>query len=285
MSKRFLRVLLLFFVLSFFSCTAPQFVLGDQQISAPLMTDSAGKMGQQAIRSVFRIFCPSQNRMGSGFLHKSGKVITAAHVVRGCEPKDILLILPKGNKMGITKIMSDDNLDLALLSPDENIAETALPLSSNKVITIGTQVSTWGFPAGYMGISPILSVGYIAGIDTKKTDSGKFVKRIVVNAAFNSGNSGGPLIEIDSGTVIGVVSSKLAPIPPYIENALRALKNSKFGLIMEKRRPDGTVVRVSQSQVLEEILQYLRSQTQLVVGMAVLPHDIQSFLKGHKINP
>jgi serine protease Do len=223
--------------------------------------------------------------MGTGFLHKSGKIITAAHVVRECNPNDVFIILPQGAKVEITKIISDENNDIAILTPTEPLTGTALPLASQNVITIGAQVSTWGFPAGYNGRLPILSVGYIAGIDQIKTENRILVKRLVVNAAFNSGNSGGPLIDIDTGTVIGIVSSKLAPIPPYIKVALNALKESKYGLMFEKTKPDGTVENVSQSQILEEILQYLRSQTQLVVGMAVLPEDIKSFFMKNKIEP
>jgi S1-C subfamily serine protease len=280
--KVFLYVLIVSFIVTI---VIPSACSGYQQISAPLMTDSAGKMGRQAISSVYRILCPSKNRMGTGFLHKSGKIITAAHVVRECNPNDVFIILPQGAKVEITKIISDENNDIAILTPTEPLTGTALPLASQNVITIGAQVSTWGFPAGYNGRLPILSVGYIAGIDQIKTENRILVKRLVVNAAFNSGNSGGPLIDIDTGTVIGIVSSKLAPIPPYIKVALNALKESKYGLMFEKTKPDGTVENVSQSQILEEILQYLRSQTQLVVGMAVLPEDIKSFFMKNKIEP
>ena len=106
-----------------------------------------------------------------------------------------------------------------------------------------------------------------------------------VNAAFNSGNSGGPLVDIDTGSVIGIVSSKLAPIPPYIEAALKALKETKYGMMFKKTKPDGTIEDLSQAQLLEEILQYMRSQTQLVVGRAILAKDIRSFLTKHKIEP
>jgi hypothetical protein len=150
-------------------------------------------------------------------------------------------------------------------------------------LSIGSQVSTWGFPSGYNGTRPMLSVGYLSGIDAVKSKKGKIVPRLVVNAAFNSGNSGGPLLHIEKGSVIGVVSSKLAPIRSDIKSALQALKESQYGLMFTRTKSDGTEERVSQSQVLEEILQYMRSQTQLVVGRSVLPDDIQQFLKKHGI--
>lgn len=60
-------------------------------LSAPIETDSAGKAGRIAMAAVARILCPNQGTGGTGFLHKSGIVITAAHVVTACTP---IVILP-----------------------------------------------------------------------------------------------------------------------------------------------------------------------------------------------
>ena len=56
-------------------------------VAAPMTTDLAGKSGNIAVESVLRVLCPSKNRSGTGFVHKSGNMITAAHVVEGCTPK------------------------------------------------------------------------------------------------------------------------------------------------------------------------------------------------------
>jgi hypothetical protein len=57
--------------------------------SAPLQTDSSGSMGIVAAKSVFRVVCAAKGVFGTGFLHKSGNIITAAHVVDGCPNPDI----------------------------------------------------------------------------------------------------------------------------------------------------------------------------------------------------
>ena len=54
--------------------------------AAPMTTDLAGRSGAVAVQSLFRVLCPTKSKGGTGFLHKSGKVITAAHVVDGCGP-------------------------------------------------------------------------------------------------------------------------------------------------------------------------------------------------------
>ncbi|MBL7187215.1 MAG: trypsin-like peptidase domain-containing protein [Phycisphaerae bacterium] len=252
------------------------------QVSAPLATDSAGRMRAIATESVFRLIISKENRMGTGFLHVSGNVLTAAHVIEGADPNDVVILMADGKRISVEKIVADFDVDIAMLIPKRNIKAKALPLATAERCSVGAQVSTWGFPAGYHGVHPMLSVGYLSGKDVIRSPSGKTVGRFVVNAAFNAGNSGGPLIDIESGAVIGLVASKLAPLPSYIKSALKALKDDTSISAFWVTKSDGTKERISNSQVLEQVLQYLRSQVQLVIGQAVLTGDINTFLKKHK---
>lgn len=254
-------------------------------VAAPMTTDLAGSSGSVAVSSVFRIRCLNIDRGGTGFLHKSGNIVTAANVVKDCPSEQLIVLQVQGPPIKITNVVANTDLDLALLYPKESIRSPVLSISTNDQITIGSQVSTWGFPVGYTGTAPLLSSGYLSGIDRVKSPSGRLMPRLVVNAAFNSGNSGGPLVEIENNTVIGVVSSKLAPLPQYIESALKALKEQKYGMTFTKTNPDGTKENISQAQVIEQVLQYLRSQIQLVIGHAVLAKDIRAFLKSNCIEP
>ncbi len=254
-------------------------------VSAPMTTDLAGKSGIVVAQSVFRVLVPFKNKGGTAFLHKSGKVITAAHIVKDCSSADVFLIDSQGQRHSVDKIVSDNNYDLALLTVKTELKRPALPISNNDKFSVGAQLTTWGFPGGYNGLVPLLSVGYLSGSETVTSDSGKLINRWVVNAAFNSGNSGGPLINIEDGTVIGIVISKLAPIPLYIESALEALKNQESGFSYTKTLADGTTEKVSEGQIIADILDYLRSQTQLVVGYAVSLEDLKTFLKEKGIEP
>jgi S1-C subfamily serine protease len=172
-----------------------------------------------------------------------------------------------------------------MLNPKTPIGSPPLPISSRPQINIGTQVATWGFPSGYAGLRPMLSVGYLSGIDGKRTNSGNIVAQWVVNAAFNSGNSGGPLLETETGEVIGVVSSKLAQISNDAMSALQALQNQKSGFIYNATRPDGSKFTVSEGQVVAMVLDDLRRQVQLVIGKAVLGGDLRAFLIAHGVDP
>jgi len=259
---------------------------------APLATDTTGQSGAIATSSVVRVICSAEGTGGSGFLHGSGKLISAAHVVAGCDPSTLVLIPSSGGRVTVSEIKLDVQLDLALLTPRQRIGGASFQISSRAALAVGAQVTTWGYPAGYNGAAPLLSVGWLAGEDRVKIlvspSPPTFVvspPRWVVNAAFNAGNSGGPLLDVEDGTVIGVVSSKLAPIPESVESALNALKTQRSGMTYTRDYSDGRKETVSEGQVVAEVLHYLRGQTQLVVGHAVKSSDLRTFLKANGIEP
>jgi S1-C subfamily serine protease len=251
--------------------------------AAPLTSESTGKIGAIATRAVMRVICPEHNSAGTAFLHKSGKLLTADHVVHDCAAP--VLLLTNGTTNKITIVASDADLDIAILNPALPIVATPLGISSLPDFIIGAQVTTWGFPAGYANSVPILSVGYLAGTQPLKTDSGKIVQRYVVNAAFNAGNSGGPLIHIETGEVMGIVSSKLAPISDNTMSALHALQAQHNGFTYTATKSDGTTATLSEGQVVAMVLDELRQQIQLVIGMAIPNQDIRSFLIKNGISP
>jgi len=252
-------------------------------VAAPIDTDSTGRAGDIATHSVIRLICVDKNTVGTGFLHKSGNIITADHVVRDC--KNVMMILPDGTRGSVTTIATDQDHDLAVAKPSIAISASPLSLAAGTDFKVGTQVSTWGFPAGYSGLVPMLSVGYLAGIDAYQVRPGTVIRKWIVNAAFNGGNSGGPLIQIETGEVFGIVSSKLAPISQTAASILQALENNKSGFQYTATAPDGTKTTFSEGQVVGMVLNELRNQVQFVIGQAVLLDDLKTFLKSNKIDP
>ncbi|MFT8978760.1 MAG: hypothetical protein ABF981_04675, partial [Gluconobacter oxydans] len=108
--------------------------------------------------------------------------------------------------------------------------------------------------------------------------------RYVVNSAFNSGNSGGPLIDVQSGKVIGVVDSKLAPLSQNTIQGIQILKKMN-GMTYGFTTSDGREVRVSPNDVISSILDDLRGQIQLVIGYAVMSKDIIDFVHSENVQP
>lgn len=255
--------------------------------AAQLTTESAGKSSKAAMAAVFRVVCPSKDIGGTGFLHKSGRIITANHVVEGCDPKEVFVLNTESALIPVKAISRDPKLDLAILQLSSPLKGKGLELTDKKAnaFPVGTSVVLWGFPDGYANVDPLLTVGYLAGTDEVERISKQKAWVWVVNAAINSGNSGGPLVSVEDNKVIGVVVSKLAPIPPLIESALKALGEQKSGFTYTETKPDGSKETVTEGQVVAMVLKYLRSQTQLVVGHAVIADDLRAFLLKEKVEP
>jgi S1-C subfamily serine protease len=272
------------------ACSSTQQTLPDvQQVqfptSAPVTTDLAGKAAAAVRQGVLRVLCRATSFGGTGFLHKSGSIITAAHVVKNCSIPDLILITPAGQGFTVANVQSDDTLDLALVRPVAAVPGQPLSIAATTPLALGMQVATWGYPGGYDGLVPLLSVGYLAGTQDFKEASGVTVQRWVVNAAFNGGNSGGPVISLETGSIVGVVTSKLAPLPDTFATILNLLEKQKFGFIYEGKKPDGSKLTYTEGQLIGEVLKYLREQVQLVIGYAVSPDDLVKFLKTRNVSP
>jgi S1-C subfamily serine protease len=271
-------------LLSMAVCAFGESAMSDQLLTAgSTNADSASRGGVQAAMSVVRVGCGISE--GTGFVHKSGWIVTAAHVVRPCGSAFRVQTV-SGQNLSVKEVKRDDLLDLAIVSTDPK-PETGstLPISAKTLFSLGSKVSTWGFPSGYNGHVPLLSVGYLAGAIPVKNEFGVSPPQWVVNGAFNLGNSGGPVISIEDGAVIGVVSSKLAPIPKDLEISLNALSTNRYGIIYKREHADGKTENLSEGQIVAEILNHLRKQVQLVVGYAVSVRELRQFLEKQEIEP
>lgn len=251
-----------------------------------------GVFGKIAVDSVFRVTCTSGNggiirtHSGTGFLHRSGRIVTADHVISGCDDRTIKIETASGRSVRAAVAASDRTLDLALLDAGGKIEEDAFPISAASRIRKGSPVSTWGYPAGYTGNDPLLITGHYSGMAAARTyEDTPSVTRIIVNAAINSGNSGGPLINVRDGKVIGVVVSKMAPLPAYIAEYLELLEVDDQGDKVVARRPDGTRGEMTRGQIIAQVLEYLREQTQMVIGHAVILGDLRRFLQENGVEP
>lgn len=128
----------------------------DPQINGAVFTES-----------VVRIFCIGRPFYGTDFLHKSGTVITAGHIVAGCDAAKVQVSLPDGTETGITKWQESDTVDLAVLYPQVSMnGRSVINLSQSDDVNIGEQVDFGSLPAGTENLSaPILTVGYLGGVD------------------------------------------------------------------------------------------------------------------------
>jgi S1-C subfamily serine protease len=235
----------------------------------------AGRGGWNVKDFVFRVQCrgartPDGKRidvhLGTAFDHKSGHVISADHVVDAAQCAKasgvLRLTASDGRVSPFTVAIRDPALDLVLLKPDSGFVNAPLPLASDDFkIAIGAQVSAWGYPSGYSGNVALLAVGHLAGVQSDPVTPA--ITRWVVNAAFNSGNSGGPLLETATPTVIGVVIQKLSPISDHSATGLKKLSES----------------RAPESKTLALAMLDIARRSQMVIGHAVVTADLKGFLR------
>jgi hypothetical protein len=243
----------------------------------------AGRGGWGAANSVYRIICVDRGISGTGFLHKSGDIITADHVVHGCSKA--FAIGRRGSAIAVKIDFEDADLDLAALKPEQPVRGLPLAVSAKQTHRLGVKVSTWGYPEGYGGDAPLLSVGYLAGIDKVRAPSGRLLTQWVVNAAFNHGNSGGPVIETGSAEVIGVVDSKVTPVSDLAGWAIRTLAADASGKSYTYVSPEGKATTYTASQLAALAVTALGEQVQLAIGHAVMLGNLKDFLKSHGVDP
>ena len=140
---------------------------------------------------------------GSGFiLSEDGYVITNAHVVSGAQT--IKVDLYNGESYDAQLVGADSSFDIAVLKVE---AEGLQPVSvgNSDDLKVGEEVAAIGNPLGELTFT--MTSGILSALDREINTDGNPQNMIQTNAAINSGNSGGPLFDMD-GNVIGVTTAK-----------------------------------------------------------------------------
>jgi len=159
----------------------------------------------------FRQFFPDRTYtervqgLGSGFLiSPDGYIVTNDHVAGNA--KEITVTLTSGDKFKAELVGTDPVADIALLKIDGK----SLPyirLGNSDDVIIGEWVIAFGNPFGLFDISdkPTVTVGVVSATKMNlRAEEGRVYRGMIqTDAAINSGNSGGPLVNA-LGECIGV---------------------------------------------------------------------------------
>ena len=149
---------------------------------------------------------------GSGVIYKksgnSAYVVTNNHVVKGSNALQV--ILSNGRKVNADLIGSDSATDLAVLKINSADVKSVAEFGNSNSIEAGQDVLAIGSPMGSEYANTVTKGIISAKSRTLKSGKdGTLTSVIQTDAAINSGNSGGPLINM-AGQVIGINSMKLA---------------------------------------------------------------------------
>ncbi len=141
--------------------------------------------------------------MGSGFIITAdGYIVSNQHVVDGAS--SIHVTMNNGTEYAAELIGADATNDVSLLKI--NAADLpCVTLGSSDKLSVGDQVAAIGNPLGEL--TATLTVGYVSGKDRIVGTDGTAINMLQTDAAINSGNSGGPLLDM-TGRVVGITTAK-----------------------------------------------------------------------------
>ena len=162
---------------------------------------------EQVIDAVVSISCtlPVGGSSGTGvILSQEGYIVTNAHVVENATRIEVLLT--DGRSFEASLIGADKISDLAVLEIQaDNLV--AAQLGDSSVLRVGDVVVAIGDPLG-IELRGTMTDGIISAINRDVMIDGRVMNLIQTNAALNSGNSGGPLLNC-YGQVIGINTMKI----------------------------------------------------------------------------
>ena len=148
---------------------------------------------------------------GTGFIvSEDGYILTNYHVIElaAQNDKDVNVILYDGTRYTASIVGYEKYNDVAVLKID---ATGLKPVSfgNSDSLAVGDLVYAVGNPLGELDFS--MSTGHVSALDRAITsdESGVAINMFQIDAAVNSGNSGGPVYNA-AGEVVGIVTAKYA---------------------------------------------------------------------------
>ena len=172
---------------------------------------------KQNVPDIFRFFGkpgrnPNQAQqrpfrgLGSGVIidANEGYIVTNNHVVEKAD--EIIITLKDGRQIEAKKIGSDSDSDIALLQVEaDNLTE--IKISDSDKLRVGDFAVAIGSP---FGLGQTVTSGIVSALGRSGLDIENYEDFIQTDAAINSGNSGGALVNL-RGELIGINTAILGP--------------------------------------------------------------------------
>lgn len=156
---------------------------------------------------------PAQNATATGtgiIMTEDGYVITNAHVIKDSTygmATAVSVVLSDKTEYEATIKGYDEETDIAVLKVDAK-GLTPAEFGSSDDLQVGELVIAIGNPLGFELFGSV-TCGIVSALDRQVSINEKTMNLIQTDAAINSGNSGGPLVD-SYGQVIGINSAKMS---------------------------------------------------------------------------
>lgn len=151
---------------------------------------------------------------GTGFIiSEDGYIVTNAHCVydssdyHAGEAVDVSILFSDESEMEAKIIAYDVETDIAVLKVDKTGLKPAV-IGNSDDLMVGELVIAVGNPLGFDLFGSVTS-GIVSALNRQISVNEKSMSLIQTDAAINSGNSGGPLLN-SCGQVIGINSAKMS---------------------------------------------------------------------------
>lgn len=158
----------------------------------------------EAEKSVIQIEGQNEHQTitGSGFLfNDKGDIITNAHVIQNVDA--IYVRTANARFYPAAVVGKSEETDIAVIRVPQLADMDTLPLS-DKMADIGDEVIALGSPHGFQNT---VTLGIISGTERDFTVDGFDYSNVYqISAQITHGNSGGPLINRETGEIIGINS-------------------------------------------------------------------------------
>ena len=181
--------------------------------------------------SVVQVMVEVGNKMslGTGVIFtEDGYILTNYHVVEG--GSDCYIALDTGKSYQASYVAGDPVSDLAVLKVDGR-GLPAAEFGESDLLTVGDKVYAIGNPLGYE-LWGTMTDGIVSAVDRDVQVDGRTMTLIQTNAALNSGNSGGPLINV-YGQVVGINTIKMSSAYSSIEGLGFAIPTSSIQRLVD----------------------------------------------------
>ena len=184
---------------------------------------------------------------------EDGYVLTNYHVVEGGQ--ECTVALDNGRGYEAKYVAGDADSDLAVLKVDGQGLPAAV-FGDSDLLTVGDKVYAIGNPLG-IELRGTLTDGIVSAIDRDVQVEGRTMTLLQTNAALNSGNSGGPLIN-GYGQVVGINTIKMTSRYSNIEGLGFAIPTAYMDRIVNDLLTFGTlqpepVLGVTVLQMAQEV--------------------------------
>lgn len=208
---------------------------GSSPFAGTPFEDFFGNFGPSDPRQLPQMPQPRQGE-GSGFIvDPAGYIATNYHVVDGAS--QLTVTLASGEELPATVVGTDPRTDLALIKVETGRNLPALRFGDSDRARIGDWVLAIGNPFGLGGTA----TAGIVSARSRDIQSGPYDDFLQIDAAINSGNSGGPVFNA-AGDVIGINTAIFSPSGGSVGIGF-AIPSNLAQDVLEDLRENGEVSR------------------------------------------